>query len=114
MLVFAELLSTYSRDWAKTDPQPEIARIERELTDAKLDEQVLASRKGTLEVLKRRAESRVQVGKRMDVLRSEIERLEQQVALLRDQALLTRDPSLLSQTMAVAAGVPADHSPGLQ
>ncbi|MEI6500638.1 MAG: hypothetical protein WCP21_06380 [Armatimonadota bacterium] len=114
MLVFAELLSTYSRDWAKTDPQPEIARIEQELKDAKLDEQVLASRKATLEVLKKRAESRAEVGKRMNVLRSEIERLEQQVALLRDQALLTRDPSLLSQSMDVAAGVLEEHNSWLQ
>jgi len=114
MLVFAEIMANYSRDWDKTDPQPEIAATEKQIADGKLDEQMLASRKAVLEVLKKRAESRAEVSKRANVLRSETERLEQQVALLRDQALLTRDPSVLSQSMDTAAGLLEEHNSWLQ
>jgi hypothetical protein len=114
MLVFAELLASYSRDWEKSDPLPEMAAIGKEIADGKLPEAVLASRKGTLEILKKRAQSRVEVSERASVLHSEIERLEQQVALLRDQALLTRDPGIFSQSMDTAAGVLEEHNAWLK
>jgi hypothetical protein len=114
MLLFAEIMSSYSRDWDKTDPQPEIKVIEKEIADGKLPDPVLASRKATLEVLKKRAESRAEVSKRASVLRSETERLEQQVALLRDQALLTRDPSVFSESMDTAAGLLEEHNSWLK
>jgi hypothetical protein len=114
MLVFAELLASYSRDWEKSDPLPEMAAIEKQIADGKLPDPVLASRKATLEILKKRAESRVEVSQRASVLHSEIERLEQQLALLRDQALLTRDPSVFSQSMDTAAGVLEEHNAWLK
>ncbi len=114
MLVFSELLSRYSRDWDKTDPQREIEQIEKSIASGRLPEAVVASRRATIEVLKRRAESRQAVWQRAGVLQSEMERLEQQVALLRDQALLTRDPAVFSQSMDLAAGALEEHNSWLQ
>lgn len=114
MLAFAELLSRYSRDWDRTDPALEMTAIEREIARGGLPEPVLASRKATLELLKKRAESRTQVAQRAVVLESELQRLEQEVALLRDQALLTRDPAVFSQSMDLAAGALEEHNTWLQ
>lgn len=114
MLVFSDVLGSYSRDWSKTDPQPEITRIEQEIAAGALPEQVKASRQATLELLKKRQESRGQLAGRVSLLNAEIERLDQQVALLRDQALLTQDPAALSATMDSAAGVLEEHNRWLQ
>jgi len=114
MLAFAELLGRYSRDWERTDPAAEMATIEREIARGGLPEPVLASRKATLELLKKRAESRAQVAERAVVLESELQRLEQEAALLRDQALLTRDPAVFSQSMDLAAGALEEHNTWLQ
>lgn len=114
MLACAEMLAQYSKDWQKTDPLPEIALIEKEVAGGKLPDQILASKKATLEVLRKRAQSRDEVSKRGRLLTSEIERLEQQLALLRDQALLTQDPSVFSQNMDTAATVLEEHNKWLQ
>jgi hypothetical protein len=114
MLVCAEMLAQYSKDWQKTDPLPEIALIQKEIADGKLPDQILASKQATLEVLNKRAQSREEVSKRGRLLTSEIERLEQQLALLRDQALLTQDPSVFSQNMDTAATVLEEHNKWLQ
>lgn len=114
MLVCAEMLTQYSKDWQKTDPLPEIALVQKEIDGGKLPEQILASKKATLEVLNKRAQSREEVSKRGHLLTSEIQRLEQQLALLRDQALLTQDPSVFSQNMDTAATVLEDHNKWLQ
>lgn len=114
MLVCAEMLAQYSKDWQKTDPLPEIALVQKEIDGGKLPDQILASKKATLEVLNKRAQSREEVSKRGRLLTSEIERLEQQLALLRDQALLTQDPSVFSQNMDTAATVLEEHNKWLQ
>lgn len=114
MVALAEMFAEHSSDWTETDPLPEIEALEKEMEADGMDDQMRASREGTLEILRKRAAHREEISARARVVHSEIERLEQQVALLRDQALLTGDPSVLSSSMDVAAGMIEDRSEWLQ
>jgi hypothetical protein len=114
MLSMVATFARYSADWSKTDPAPQIAAIEKELAGTGLSEAVRTSRTGTLEVLKQRQTSRKDIAERVEVMRSEIDRLEQRLSLLRDQALLTKDPSALSTSMDEAAGILEEHTSWLQ
>jgi len=114
MITLLEVFSRYSVDWNKTDPEPAMRAVEKELERADLSDSMRRSKEATLEILKRRAESRKAISERAHVLHSEIGRLEQEVALLRDQALLTRDPSILTQSMDSAAGILEQHNTWLQ
>lgn len=114
MIVILNMFSRYSTDWERTDPAPEIARIEKELSDPSLSEAIRKSNQATLDLLKKRAESRKSIVERANTIRAEINRMEQQVALFRDQALLTRDPTVLSENMDTAAGILEEHTVWLQ
>jgi hypothetical protein len=114
MLALLDMLSAYSKDWERTDPEPQIRQVEAELEQGKLPEGVRASREATLKVLRRRAESRRAISARAHVVDSELSRLEEQVALLRDQALLSRDPSALSESMDTTAQILEEHTDWLQ
>jgi len=114
MLQLQEAFARYSADWEATDPLPEIRAIEAQLKADGLTDQMRSSRQATLDILRKRAESRQAIAARAEVIQSEIGRLEQQVALLRDQALLTKDPQALSANMDVAAGMIQERSEWLQ
>jgi len=114
MITLLGVFSRYSVDWNKTDPEPAMRAVEKELEREDLSDSMRRSKEATLGVLRRRAESRKAISERAHVLHSEIGRLEQEVALLRDQALLTRDPSVLTQSMDSAAGILEQHNAWLQ
>jgi HAMP domain-containing protein len=114
MLLLDETFRQYSAGWEKTDPQPEIEALEKALEADGLTDQMRSSRVATLEILRKRAESRAQIKARAQVVGSEIERLEQQIELFRDQAFLTRDPAVLSENMDVAAGMLEERNEWLQ
>jgi len=114
MLMLLQLLFRYTADWERNDPAPKIEAIEKELAGDDVPDSVRKSREATLEILRRRLESRKQISARAHVIQSELARLEQQIALIRDEALLTRDPAVLSESMDAAAGVLEEHTVWLQ
>lgn len=114
MLTLLEMLAQHSADWERLDPLPQMRAVEQELSQSDLPERIRRSREATLEILKRRAQSRQDISERAQTLSAELERLDQQVALLREQALLTRDPTFLSETMDATAGVLEEHTAWLQ
>jgi hypothetical protein len=114
MLGLIEVFSRYASDWQRSDPLPEIAKLEKDLKQGEAPELLRKSREATLEVLKRRAQTREEISERSHVIQSELQRLEQEVALLRDQVILTRDPSVLSQSMDTASGLLEEHTNWVQ
>jgi len=114
MIGLLDIFARYLKDWQKTDPTPKITAVEEQLEKDGLSDSVRRSRESTLEILRKRAESRKGIADRAATIRSEIGRLEQQVALLRDQALLTRDPTVLSDNMDAAAGILEEHTTWIQ
>lgn len=77
--------------------QKRAGRLEEQLRDAKLGEELRKSLGGQLEILKQRLDKQREARHKLDFLEAELTRMQEQVELIREQAALSTDPESVSQ-----------------
>lgn len=88
--------STKSQEEA-AQMETRIGRIEEQLKEPSMSEDLRKSLKGQVEILQQRMEKRREAAEKIVFLDAELMRIEQQVELLREQAVLSTDPEVVSQ-----------------
>jgi len=101
LLLTRESIRKIVRESAKTpeDTQMEtrIHKIEEQLKEPTIGEDLRKSLAGQVEILKQRQEKKREAGEKLVFLDAELTRIEQQVELLREQTVLSTDPEVVSQ-----------------
>jgi hypothetical protein len=107
LLLTRESIRKIVRESAKTpeDTQMEtrIQKIEAQLKEPSMGEDLRKSLAGQVEILKQRQEKKREAGEKLVFLDAELTRIEQQVELLREQAVLSTDPEVVSQRIEQVA-----------
>jgi hypothetical protein len=73
-----------------------IHKLESQLADSSLGEELRRSLTGQIEILKQRLQKRTEARDKLVFLDAELTRIQEQVELIREQAVLSTDPQLLS------------------
>jgi hypothetical protein len=73
-----------------------IHKLETQVTDTSVGEELRRSLAGQIEILKQRLQKRSEARDKLVFLDAELTRLQEQVELIREQAILSTDPQLLS------------------
>ena len=73
-----------------------IRRLETQLSESTVSEELRRSLTGQIEILKQRLQKRSEARDKLAFLDAEMMRLQEQVELIREQAILTTDPQLVS------------------
>jgi hypothetical protein len=73
-----------------------IHKLESQLADSSLGEELRRSLTGQIEILKQRLQKRTEARDKLAFLDAELTRIQEQVELIREQAVLSTDPQLLS------------------
>jgi hypothetical protein len=74
-----------------------IRRLEEQLKEQSISEDLRKSLSGQIEILQQRMQKRKEAAEKLVFLDAELTRIEQQVELLREQAVLSTDPEVVSQ-----------------
>ena len=73
-----------------------ILRLERQLGEKNLGEELRRSLAGQIDILKQRLQKRSEARDKLEFLEAELIRLQEQVELIREQAILSTDPQMVS------------------
>ncbi len=77
--------------------QDRVHKLEAQLADGSVGEELRRSLTGQIEILKQRLQKRLEARNKLVFLDAELTRLQEQVELIREQAILSTDPQLLSE-----------------
>ncbi len=79
-----------------TQLEERVHKLELQLADSSLGEELRRSLTGQIEILKQRLQKRTEARDKLAYLDAELTRIQEQVELIREQAVLSTDPQLLS------------------
>ena len=88
----------------------DIVAMQAEISKPGISERIKASKESNLKTMQDRLSCHEQQRERLELTKSEIERLHQQVELLADQVVLAKDPTSLSQKMDTASAVMEENT----
>lgn len=77
--------------------QDRIHKLEAQLADGSVGEELRRSLTGQIEILKQRLQKRSEARNKLVFLDAELTRMQEQVELIREQAILSTDPQMLSE-----------------
>src|SRR5678816_2289624 len=102
LLLTRESIRKIVREATKTQEESvqmetRIGRLEEQLKETSITEDLRKSLSGQVEILRQRLEKRREAAEKLVFLDAEVTRTEQQVELLREQAVLATDPETVSQ-----------------
>jgi len=80
-----------------TQMEARIGKLQEQLKQPSLSEDLRKSLTGQIEILQQRLEKRKEAAEKLVFLDAELTRIEQQAELLREQAVLSTDPEVVSQ-----------------
>jgi hypothetical protein len=102
LLLTRESIRKILREASKTQEESvqmetRIGKIEEQLKDSSISEDLKKSLSGQVEILRQRLEKKHEAAEKLVFLDAELTRIEQQVELLREQVVLSTDPETVSQ-----------------
>jgi hypothetical protein len=102
LLLTRESIRKILREASKTQEESvqmetRIGKIEEQLKEPSISEDLKKSLSGQVEILRQRLEKKHEAAEKLVFLDAELTRIEQQVELLREQAVLSTDPETVSQ-----------------
>jgi hypothetical protein len=102
LLLTRESIRKILQESTKTHEEPaqmetRIRKIEEQLKETSISEDLRKSLSGQVEILRQRLEKKREAAVKLEFLDAELTRIEQQAELLREQAVLSTDPETVSQ-----------------